>query len=144
MPNPFLQIAGAIPFSSFGGENNNTRKRRKNNNTSKRRRNNNTSKRKRNNTRRRNNNTRKRNNNTRKRRRNNNTRKRRRNNNTGKKRSCRGLQKGSPDMLGYCSKKTPNNVVMKGADGNLWENKNHKWVMVRKDMRGGFIRSGTI
>jgi len=47
-------------------------------------------------------------------------------------------------MLGFCSEKIPNRVIMKGEDGNLWENKNNKWVMVRKDMKGGFLRSGTI
>jgi hypothetical protein len=36
---------------------------------------------------------------------------------------------------------------MKGKDGNLWENqeyaKGKRWVLIRKDMRGGFIRGGT-
>ena len=39
----------------------------------------------------------------------------------------------SPEGLGYCSHCIPINVVMKGKDGNLWENKkfkgqNKKWI----------------
>ena len=53
----------------------------------------------------------------------------------------------SPQGMGHCSVCTPLNVVIKGKDGNLWENKKFghgvkKWSLVRKDMRGGFIRGG--
>jgi hypothetical protein len=53
----------------------------------------------------------------------------------------------SPQGMGYCAVCTPLNVVIKGKDGNLWENKKldnsvKKWSLVRKDMRGGFIRDG--
>ena len=29
----------------------------------------------------------------------------------------------SPKGLGYCARCTPLNIVMRGNDGNLWENK---------------------
>ena len=53
----------------------------------------------------------------------------------------------SPQGMGHCAVCTPLNVVIKGKDGNLWENKKYghgvkKWSLVRKDMRGGFIRDG--
>lgn len=37
----------------------------------------------------------------------------------------------SPDGLGYCSKCTPINIIMKGKDGNLWENKKNGWNLLR-------------
>ena len=44
----------------------------------------------------------------------------------------------SPKGLGYCAHCTPLNVTMKGLDGNLWENQEYKkgrrWVKVRIDM----------
>ena len=53
------------------------------------------------------------------------------------KRKYKGTEP-SPKGLGYCAHCTPLNITMKGADGNLWENKEYKkgkrWVMVRKDM----------
>ena len=62
------------------------------------------------------------------------------------KRSFKG-DEPSPKGLGYCAHCTPLRVVMKGQDGNLWENqeyaKGKRWVLIRKDMRGGFIRGGT-
>tara|TARA_B100001094_G_C18139565_1_gene777057 strand:+ start:853 stop:1326 length:474 start_codon:yes stop_codon:yes gene_type:complete len=52
----------------------------------------------------------------------------------------------SPKGLGYCAHCTPLNVIMKGKDGKLWENKKYskgkRWVKV-KSQNGGFIRSGT-
>ena len=40
----------------------------------------------------------------------------------------------SPKGLGYCARCTPLNVMMKGKDGNLWENKKYskgkRWVRV--------------
>ena len=40
----------------------------------------------------------------------------------------------SPKGLGYCARCTPLNVIMKGKDGNLWENKKYskgkRWVRV--------------
>jgi hypothetical protein len=53
----------------------------------------------------------------------------------------------SPKGLGYCARCTPIGVTMKGKDGNLWENKKYskgkRWVKVRDDMVGGFLRQGT-
>jgi hypothetical protein len=50
----------------------------------------------------------------------------------------------SPKGFGYCAHCTPLKVTMKGKDGNLWENKKYskgkRWVQVRSDMVGGFIR----
>ena len=44
----------------------------------------------------------------------------------------------SPKGLGYCAHCTPMNVTMKGLDGNLWENQEYKkgrrWIKVRIDM----------
>tara|TARA_Y100000817_G_scaffold271704_1_gene230476 strand:- start:354 stop:821 length:468 start_codon:yes stop_codon:yes gene_type:complete len=44
----------------------------------------------------------------------------------------------SPKGLGYCAHCTPLNVTMKGLDGNLWENQEYKkgrrWVKIRIDM----------
>ena len=70
-----------------------------------------------------------------------------------KRRTSRGPVKGkcnytgnepSPKGLGYCARHTPLKVTMKGKDGNLWENqkysKGKRWVKVRNDMVGGFIR----
>ena len=69
------------------------------------------------------------------------------------RRTSRGPMKGkcnhtgkepSPKGLGYCAHLTPLKVTMKGKDGNLWENKKYskgkRWVKVRNDMVGGFIR----
>ena len=54
----------------------------------------------------------------------------------------------SPKGLGYCAHCTPLHVTMKGKDGNLWENvkfrNSRRWVKVRKDMMGGFLRPGTV
>tara|TARA_B100000575_G_C22754822_1_gene449919 strand:+ start:178 stop:408 length:231 start_codon:yes stop_codon:yes gene_type:complete len=40
----------------------------------------------------------------------------------------------SPKGLGYCARCTPLNIIMKGKDGNLWENKKYskgkRWVRV--------------
>ena len=53
----------------------------------------------------------------------------------------------SPKGLGYCARCTPMGITMKGKDGNLWENKKYskgkRWVKVREEMVGGYIRSGT-
>ena len=50
----------------------------------------------------------------------------------------------SPKGIGYCAHCTPLNVTMKGKDGNLWENqpysKGRRWVKIRDDMSGGFLR----
>jgi len=43
----------------------------------------------------------------------------------------------SPDGLGLCAKCSPEGIVMKGKDGNLWESKGDHWEMIRKDMSGG-------
>ena len=128
----FLQIAGAIPFSSFGGKRkvsrrNNTRR------TNKRKRISNKRKSKR-----------KRISNKRKRISNKRTNRKNMNKCICNKKKTYKKNKDSPEGLGYCSSCTPNNIVMKGKDGNLWENINKKWVLIRKDMRGGFIRAGTI
>ena len=117
----FLQIAGAIPFSSFGGK----RKVSRRNNT-------------------RRTNKRKRISNKRKRISNKRTNRKNMNKCICNKKKTYKKNKDSPEGLGYCSSCTPNNIVMKGKDGNLWENINKKWVLIRKDMRGGFIRAGTI
>ena len=60
---------------------------------------------------------------------------------------CKCKHKGdepSPKGLGFCAHCTPLNVTMKGKDGNLWETKKYKkgvrWVKVRHDMTGGFMR----
>ncbi len=60
---------------------------------------------------------------------------------------CECKHKGdepSPKGLGFCAHCTPLNVTMKGKDGNLWETKKYKkgvrWVKVRHDMIGGFMR----
>lgn len=60
---------------------------------------------------------------------------------------CKCRHKGdepSPKGLGVCAHCTPLNVTMKGKDGNLWETKKYKkgvrWVKVRHDMTGGFMR----
>ena len=60
---------------------------------------------------------------------------------------CECKHKGdepSPKGLGFCAHCTPLNVTMKGKDGNLWETKKYKkgvrWVKVRHDMTGGFMR----
>lgn len=54
----------------------------------------------------------------------------------------------SPKGLGYCAHCTPLHVTMKGKDGNLWENvkfkNSRRWVKVREDMIGGFLRPGTV
>ena len=51
------------------------------------------------------------------------------------KRKYKGTEP-SPKGLGYCAHCTPLNITMKGADGNLWENKEYKkgkrWFMVEK------------
>ena len=36
----------------------------------------------------------------------------------------------SPEGLGYCSKCIPTNIIMKGKNGKLWENKNKKWIQL--------------
>jgi hypothetical protein len=52
----------------------------------------------------------------------------------------------SPKGLGHCAHCTPLNVIIKGKDGKLWENKKYskgkRWKKV-KSQNGGFIRSGT-
>ena len=60
---------------------------------------------------------------------------------------CECKHKGdepSPKGFGFCAHCTPLNVTMKGKDGNLWETKKYKkgvrWVKVRHDMTGGFMR----
>jgi len=57
-----------------------------------------------------------------------------------KKRKIKGTEP-SPKGLGYCAHCTNLNVVMKGKDGKLWENKKYlrgkRWVKVQT---GGFIR----
>ena len=44
----------------------------------------------------------------------------------------------SPKGLGFCAHCIPENVTMKGFDGNLWENQKYKkgkrWVKIRVDM----------
>ena len=47
------------------------------------------------------------------------------------------MNKDSPDGLGLCAKCSPEGIVMKGKDGNLWESKGDHWQIVRKDMSGG-------
>jgi hypothetical protein len=47
------------------------------------------------------------------------------------------MNKDSPDGLGLCAKCSPEGIVMKGKDGNLWESKGYHWEMIRKDMSGG-------
>jgi hypothetical protein len=47
------------------------------------------------------------------------------------------MNKDSPDGLGLCAKCSPEGIVMKGKDGNLWESKGDHWEMIRKDMSGG-------
>ena len=41
----------------------------------------------------------------------------------------------SPESLGYCSYCVPTNVIMKGNDGDLWENKKiktkKKWIKLK-------------
>jgi hypothetical protein len=56
------------------------------------------------------------------------------------------LDELSPEGLGYCSHCTPENITMKGRDGNLWQNrmfdKKLQWVKVRDDMMGGHCGKG--
>jgi len=49
----------------------------------------------------------------------------------------KSMNKDSPDGLGLCAKCSPEGIVMKGKDGNLWESKGDHWEMIRKDMSGG-------
>lgn len=44
-----------------------------------------------------------------------------------KKRNIKSNKK-NPEGLGYKSKDTPYNVVMRGVDDNLWENKKTGWI----------------
>jgi len=36
----------------------------------------------------------------------------------------------SPDSLGFCSKRIPDGVMLKGKDGKIYRNKNKKWIKV--------------
>ena len=158
----FLQMAGALPFSSFlkGGKNrtirNKTRRTTRRNNTHRRttRRKTTRQQTRRNNTRRRTtrqqthrNNTRRRT--TRQQTRRNNTRRnntRRKTQRRTQRRTSRKVlrcecdskkisgKEPSPKGLGKCAHCIPLNVVLKGKDGNMWENKKYskgkRWVRI--------------
>ena len=47
------------------------------------------------------------------------------------------LTNDSPDGLGNCAKCSPEGIVLKGKDGNLWINAGDHWEMIRKDIIGG-------
>ena len=53
----------------------------------------------------------------------------------------------SPKGLGYCAHCTPLNVMMRGKDGKLWENRKYtkgkRWIRIKSQQSGGFLRSGT-
>ena len=55
------------------------------------------------------------------------------------KRSSSNKRSSDPSVLGYPSKKTNLNIIMKGSDGNLYKNKRYKktkrWVKVRARVR---------
>lgn len=36
----------------------------------------------------------------------------------------------TPKGLGFCEHCIPLNVIIKGKDGNLYENKNHQWIKI--------------
>ena len=65
--------------------------------------------------------------------------------NCDKKRKIKGTEP-SPKGLGYCAHCTPL-ITMKGKDGKLWENKKYtkgkRWVRVKMNQSGGFLRGGT-
>ena len=128
--HPFLQIAGALPFSMFlGGKSkakNKTLKKRKSLKKTIRKKN--LSRKKE--TKRKNFNKKK------------TIRKRI---TTNKKRKCNcdhsKYYKGdepSPKGLGNCAHCSPLNITMKGLDGNLWENQKYKkgkrWIKIREDV----------
>ena len=52
-----------------------------------------------------------------------------------KKKKTKKKKKGDPSSLGYHSKRTNLNIIMKGSDGNLYKNKKYKktkrWSKVR-------------
>ena len=66
--------------------------------------------------------------------------------NCDKKRKIKGNEP-SPKGFGYCAHCTPLNVMMRGKDGKLWENKKYtkgkRWIRVKSPQSGGFLRSGT-
>ena len=66
--------------------------------------------------------------------------------NCDKKRKIKGNEP-SPKGFGYCAHCTPLNVMMRGKDGKLWENKKYtkgkRWIRVKSQQSGGFLRSGT-
>ena len=55
------------------------------------------------------------------------------------KRSSNKHSKGDPSVLGYPSKKTNLNIIIKGSDGNLYKNKRYKktkrWAKVRSNKK---------
>ena len=58
------------------------------------------------------------------------------NNKNKNNRSSDAKNKNSPEGLGYCSNCIPTKIIMKGKDGNLWENKNpkgqkKKWIQLK-------------
>ena len=52
-----------------------------------------------------------------------------------KKKKTKKKKKGDPSSLGYHSKRTNLNIIMKGSDGNLYKNKKYKktkrWVKLK-------------
>jgi len=151
----FVQHAGAIPFSSFLSRGNKRSNKRTVNKRStkrtKRRTNKRTNQRTNKRTNQRTNKRTKRRTNKRTKRRTNKRTNQRTNKRTKKrtnkksriqplKTKCKcpkSMNKDSPDGLGLCAKCSPEGVVMKGKDGNLWESKGDHWEMIRKDMSGG-------
>ena len=140
----FLQHAGAIPFSSFLGGKKRSLNKRSNHKRSKRsnsRKKENTQKRKRTERRvakRTGRRTNKRTNKRTTKRTNKRTNKKSRIQPLKTKCKCpKSKNNASPDGLGLCAKCSPEGIVMKGKDGNLWESKGDHWEMIRKDMSGG-------
>ena len=110
----FVQYAGAVPFSSFLGGKKRTKRR-----SNKRRSNKKTNKR------------------TKRIKKKSQKRTSRIQVVKGKCKCDKELSGDSPDGFGYCAKCSPEGIVMKGKDGNLWENKGDHWILIRKDMSGG-------
>lgn len=149
--NAFLQIAGARPFSAFLGGKRRSKKTLKRNNTKR------ITTKKKNPKRKTNKKSIKRKNISTKKRVEKRTQRKKSIKKTiskTKKRNCKCDNKKtytgkepSPKGLGYCAHCTPLHVTMKGKDGDLWENvrfrNSRRWVKVRKDMMGGFLRPGT-
>tara|TARA_Y100000996_G_scaffold413276_1_gene401147 strand:- start:214 stop:810 length:597 start_codon:yes stop_codon:yes gene_type:complete len=53
----------------------------------------------------------------------------------------------SPKGLGYCAKCTKLGTIMEGKDGNIWKVKkfsnSKRWIKLKSNMNGGYIRAGT-